>query len=128
MDVYYFRDFVLAWNLRHIRDVRRIVRGEGSEAFIANLRTLSCATPFCAWIIIGVFYYIISFFISYRVPRHSGDSFLKAVSLTLLLAMMSIHAAWNYVFFRAQNLFLSFFAFIPSPPAGHCFVCLPAPI
>jgi len=77
------------------------------------------------WIIIGVFYYIISFFISYRVLRHSGDSLLKAVSLTLLLAMMGMNAVWNYVFFRAQNLFLSFFSFIPYPLlAIALFVCL----
>ena len=99
--------------------------GKGVKTFIANLRTPSYAPPFWAWIIIGVFYYIISFFISYRVLRHSGDSFLKAVSLTLLLAMMSINAFWNYVFFRAQNLFLSFFAFIPYPLlAIALFVCL----
>src|SRR5438094_10349105 len=99
--------------------------GKGVKAFIANLRTPSYAPPFWVWIIIGVFYYIISFFISYRVLRHSGDSFLKAVSLTLLLAMMSINAFWNYVFFRAQNLFLSFFAFIPYPLlAIALFVCL----
>ena len=99
--------------------------GKGVKAFITSLHTPSYAPPFWAWIIIGVFYYIISFFISYRVLRHSGDNFLKAVSLTLLLAMMSINAAWNYVFFRAQNLFLSFFAFIPYPLlAIALFVCL----
>ena len=99
--------------------------GKGVKAFITSLRTPSYAPPFWAWIIIGVFYYIISFFISYRVLRHSGDDFLKAVSLTLLLAMMSINAAWNHVFFRAQNLFLSFFAFIPYPLlAIALFVCL----
>ena len=99
--------------------------GKGVKAFIANLRTPSYAPPFGVWIIIGGFYYVISFLISYRVLRHSGDSFLKAVSLTLLLAMMSINAFWNYVFFRAQNLFLSFFAFIPYPLlAIALFVCL----
>jgi len=99
--------------------------GKGVKAFIANLRTPSYAPPFWAWIIIGACYYIISFFISYRVLRHNCDNFLKAVSLTLLLAMMGINAVWNYVFFRAQNLFLSFFAFIPYPLlAIALFVCL----
>ena len=99
--------------------------GKGVKAFITNLRTPSYAPPFWAWIIIGVFYYVISFFISYRVLRHNGDSSLKAASLTLLLAMMSINAVWNYVFFRAQNLFLSFFAFVPYPLlAVALFVCL----
>jgi tryptophan-rich sensory protein len=99
--------------------------GKGVKAFIANLRTPSYAPPFWVWIIIGVFYYIISFLISYQVLRHSGDSFLKAVSLALLLAMMGINAVWNYVFFRAHNLFLSFFAFIPYPLlAIGLFACL----
>ena len=99
--------------------------GKGVKTFIANLRTPSYAPPFWAWIIIGVFYYVISFLISYRVLRHSGNSSLKVVSLTLLLGMMGINAVWNYVFFRAQNLFLSFFAFIPYPLlAIALFVCL----
>ena len=99
--------------------------GKGVKAFIANLRTPSYAPPFWVWIIIGVFYYIISFLISYRVLRHNGDSFLKVASLTLLLGMISINAFWNYVFFRAHNLFLSFFAFIPYPLlAIALFVCL----
>ena len=99
--------------------------GKGVKAFITSLRTPSYAPPFAVWIIIGVFYYIISFFVSYRILRHNGDSVLKAVSLTLLLAMMSINAIWNYVFFRAQNPFLSFFAFIPYPLlAIALFVCL----
>jgi benzodiazapine receptor len=99
--------------------------GKGVKAFIANLRSPSYAPPFWVWIIIGVFYYIISFLISYRVLRHSGDSLLKAVALTLLLAMMGINAVWNYVFFRAQNVFLSFFAFIPYPLlAIALFICL----
>jgi translocator protein len=99
--------------------------GKGVKAFIANLRTPSYAPPFGVWIVIGVFYYLISFFISYRVLRHSGDGSLKALSLTLLLAMMGTNAIWNYVFFRAQNLFLSFFAFIPYPVlAIALFVCL----
>src|SRR2546421_8650034 len=99
--------------------------GKGVKTFIANLRSPSYAPPFWVWIIIGAFYYVISFFISYRVLRHSGDGHLRAASLTLLLAMMSINAIWNYVFFRLQNLFLSFFAFIPYPLlAIALFVCL----
>ena len=99
--------------------------GEGVKAFIANLRIPSYAPPFWVWVIIGVLYYVICFFIIYRVLRHDGDSVMKAVSLTLLLAMMSVNAIWNYVFFRAQNLFLNFFAFIPYPLlAIALFVCL----
>jgi tryptophan-rich sensory protein len=99
--------------------------GKGVKAYIAHLRTPSYAPPFWVWVMIGVFYYLICFFISYRVLRHDGDSFMKAVSLTFLLAMMSVNAIWNYVFFRAQNLFLSFFAFIPYPLlAIALFACL----
>lgn len=102
-----------------------LLAGKGVKAFIANLRTPPYAPPFGVWIIIGVFYYVISFFIAYRVLRHSGDSFLRVASFTLLLAMMGINAVWNYVFFRAHNLFLSVFAFIPYPLlAIALFVCL----
>lgn len=37
----------------------------------------------------------------------------KAISLITLLALMSINVAWNWVFFKARNLFLSYIAFIP---------------
>src|SRR5436190_20124668 len=63
--------------------------GKGVKAFLANLRTPSYAPPFGVWIIIGVFYYIISSFISYRVLRHNSDSFLKAVSFKRVLNVAS---------------------------------------
>ncbi len=99
--------------------------GKGVKSFLGNLRTPSYAPPFFVWIIIGVLYYVICFFISYRLLRHEGDSVMKTIALMLLFAMMGANAVWNYVFFRAQNLFLSFFAFVPYPLlAIALFVCL----
>jgi len=99
--------------------------GKDVKSFFGKLRTPSYAPPFWVWIIIGVLYYVICFFISYRVLRHEDDSVMKTIALMLLLAMMGANAVWNYVFFRAQNLFLSFVAFIPYPLlAIALFVCL----
>ena len=89
--------------------------GSETRSFIGKLRAPSYAPPFGVWITIGVGYYIICFLISFRILRHQGDQHIRIISLTLLLAMMAANAFWNYVFFRRQNLFLSFFAFIPYP-------------
>ena len=45
--------------------------------------------------------------------------------MALLLVMMGVNAFWNYVFFRTQNLLLSFFAFAFYPfVAIALFICL----
>ena|SRR6266704_2058563 len=48
------------------------------------------------------------FFVIYRILRLDSDSVLKPAVLALALFMMVVNALWNYVFFRAQNLFLWF--------------------
>ena len=99
--------------------------GKNVKEFIAKLRSPKYAPPFWVWIVIGVLYYIVCFFISYRVLKHDGDDSLKTTALVLLLTMMGANAIWNYVFLRAQNLFLSFMAFIPYPLlAIGLFFCL----
>jgi tryptophan-rich sensory protein len=49
----------------------------------------------------------------YRLLRHSGDVVGKQAALTLIVALMTANALWNYVFFRAQNLRLSFAVNVP---------------
>ena len=99
--------------------------GKNVKEFFVKLRTPKYAPPFWVWIVIGVLYYVICFFISYRILRHDGDDFWKTAALVFLLTMMGVNAFWNYVFLRAQNLFLSVMAFIPYPMlAVGLFVCL----
>lgn len=101
-----------------------VFAGKNVKSFFAKLQFPSYSAPL--WVnIIGVVYYVICFFILYRIFRYDGDASIKYVALTLLLVMMGVNAFWNYVFFRAQNLFLSFFAFAVYPfIAIALFICL----
>ena len=102
-----------------------VLAGKNVKSFFAKLQFPSYSPPLWVWYIIGVVYYVICFFILYRIFRHDSDASLKYVALMLLLIMMGVNAFWNYVFFRAQNLFLSFFAFAFYPLiAIALFVCL----
>ena len=102
-----------------------VFAGKNVKSFFAKLRFPPYSAPLWVWYIIGVIYYAICFFILYRIFRHSADTSITYVALALLLAMMSVNAFWNYVFFRAQNLFLSFFAFAFYPIiAIALFICL----
>jgi len=102
-----------------------LLAGKNVKSFFAKLRFPSYSAPLWVWYIIGVTYYVICFLILYRVFRHNGDASIKHVSLALLLVMMGVNALWNYVFFRAQNLLLSLFAFAFYPfVAIALFICL----
>ena len=105
--------------------VEGVLAGKNVKALFAKLRLPSYSAPLWAWYVIGVVYYVICFFILYRVFRHDGDTTIKYASLMLLLVMMGINAFWNYVFFRAQNLAFSFLAFAFYPfIAIALFICL----
>ena len=99
--------------------------GENVKSFLGNLRTPSYAPPLWVWAIIGVLYYAICFFIIYRIFRHDGNTSIKYAALALLLVVMAVNAFWNYVFFRAQNLFYSFvLGIFYSFVAIALFICL----
>lgn len=81
--------------------------GKNVQSYFAKLQFPPYSAPLWAWYIIGGLYYAIFFFVIYRILRHDTDSVLKHAALTLILFMMVVNAFWNYIFFRAQNLFLS---------------------
>ena len=102
-----------------------VFAGKNVKSFFAKLRFPSYSPPLWAWYIIGAVYYVICFFILYRILRHDGDTSTKYLGLTLLLLKMCVNAFWNYVFFRVRSLFLSFIAFAFYPLiAIALFVCL----
>lgn len=102
-----------------------VAAGKNVKPFFAKLRFPSYSAPLWVWYIIGALYYAICFFILYRLLKDAGDSLLKTAALTLILVMMAANAFWNYIFFRLQNLYLSFVASIPySLIAVALFACL----
>ena len=82
--------------------------GKNVRAFYAELRFPRYSAPLWVWGIIGGLYYLIFWFVLYRLLRLDSDSALRGATLALLLFMMAANALTNYVIFRARNLRLSF--------------------
>ena len=82
--------------------------GKNVKAFYAELRFPRYSAPLWVWGIIGGLYYLIFWFVLYRLLRLDSDSALRGAALALLLFMMVVNALTNYVIFRARNLRLSF--------------------
>ncbi len=80
-----------------------VCAGKNVKAYFAKLKWPRYAAPLWVWYIIGAAYYAI-----FRILRFERDSVLRNAALALILFMMVANALWNYVFFRAQNLFAGF--------------------
>ena len=85
-----------------------ICAGKNVKSFFAKLNFPRYSAPFWVWTIIGGLYYVIFWFVLYRLLRLDGVSIIKNVAFGLILFMMILNALTNYVIFRAQNLRLSF--------------------
>ena len=82
--------------------------GRNVKSFFASLKSPRYSPPLWVWSIIGGVYYIIFWFLLFRLFRLETDSFLKVIALTLIIFMMIVNALTNYIIFRARNLYLSF--------------------
>jgi hypothetical protein len=60
------------------------------------------------WTIVGAGYYLIFFFIIYRLLRLSDYPAQWFPTLALIIFMMIVNGLSNWVIFRARNLYLSF--------------------
>jgi tryptophan-rich sensory protein len=99
--------------------------GRNVKSVLSKLRKPSYAPPLWVWAIIGVFYYVICFFILFRILRYDDNFSIRYTAFTLLLVVMTLNAFWNYVFFRLRNLFYSFvLSILYSIVAVAVFVCL----
>jgi translocator protein len=85
-----------------------VCAGKNVKPYLTKLRQPPYSAPLWVWYIIGGLYYGIFFFVIYRILRQDSNSLVKPTALSLVMFMMTVNAFWNYVFFRAQNLFLSF--------------------
>ena len=81
--------------------------GKNVKSFYAELRFPRYSAPLWVWGIIGGLYYVIFWFVLYRLLKLGGDSVTRSVALTLILFMMVVNALTNYIIFRARNLRLS---------------------
>ena len=92
--------------------------GKDVKSFFARLRQPSYAPPVWVWYIIGVVYYVVCFFLAYRILRHEGGESAKYIALAFLLVFMSINAFWNFIFFRFRNMFSAFLVGLPYIPVA----------
>jgi tryptophan-rich sensory protein len=89
-----------------------VLAGRGVQARFADLRLPLYSPPLPVWFVIGGIFYVVCFTVLYRLFSLPGSG-LRDAALALLVGMMLMNALWNYLFFRARNLFLSFVACLP---------------
>lgn len=82
--------------------------GKNVKTFFATLKFPRHSAPLWVWSIIGAGYYLIFFFILFRLLRLNAHTTVWYVALLLVLFMMMVNGLSNYVIFRLQNLRLSF--------------------
>lgn len=99
--------------------------GKNVKAFYDELRFPRYSAPLWVWTIIGGVYYLIFWFVLYRLLLISERSLLWIAAFTLILFMMIANAVTNSVIFRARNIALSFIitCIFPFMDAA-LFVCL----
>jgi tryptophan-rich sensory protein len=98
--------------------------GKNVKAYFAKLRWPRYSAPLWFWYIIGGAYYVSFFVVLHRLFRLESSS-LRTATLILILFMMVANALWNFLFFRAQNLFASFISGSLAPIFDLAlFICL----
>ncbi len=86
--------------------------GRGVKARLAALRAPRWALPFGAWVVVGAIYYNLCFAMLWRLLTLPSSP-LRSSALTTVLGLMVANAAFNFIFFRRQNLHASFLFFFP---------------
>jgi tryptophan-rich sensory protein len=98
--------------------------GKNVKPFFATLKFPPYSAPLWVWSIIGGLYYIVFWFVTYRLFR-LANSHLRNATLALVLFMLIANALSNYVIFRARDLWLSFLIGSLAPIFdASLFVCL----
>jgi tryptophan-rich sensory protein len=87
--------------------------GSGVKQRFAELRLPAGSPTLPFWIAIGVFYYVVSFIVLYRLLLHGLTGSLTQIPFALMLVIMTYNAGWNWLFFRRRDLKASFLSFIP---------------
>jgi translocator protein len=90
-----------------------IAAGRRPMRFLATLRQPRFAPSSRAWIIVGVFYYVICLFVLARLFRIDSHEPLRNLAIAFMLALMATNAFYNYLLFRLRNLYAGLFVFVP---------------
>src|SRR5919106_6954352 len=82
-----------------------VMAGGNVKQYFARLRQPRFAISLKGWFAIGAIYYVVCGVVLYRMLRYDGDVIVRNLAFVLLMLMMIANALWNYIFFRARNLF-----------------------
>jgi tryptophan-rich sensory protein len=82
--------------------------GKNVKSFYAELNFPRYSAPLWVWTIIGGVYYVIFWFVLYRLLLLETGSTSWIAAFILVLFMMLVNALTNYVIFRARDVALSF--------------------
>ena len=102
-----------------------VCAGKNVKTFFATLRFPRYSAPLWVWSIIGALYYVVFWFVLYRLLRLDSDSALRTAAVALLLFMMVVNALSNYIIFRVRDLRLAFIVGALFPILDFAlFICL----
>lgn len=78
--------------------------GRGVSGRLRELYQPPRSPKLWVWVLLGIFYYVTCFAVSYRLLTSAIARSSRAVALALLLALMFMNAVWNFFFFRRRDL------------------------
>jgi tryptophan-rich sensory protein len=84
--------------------LQAVCAGSGIKKRMAELRMPRSAPPLSMWVLIAALYYFVCFALLYRLLRLPPSTALRTSAVALVIAVMTINAAWNWFFFRSRNL------------------------
>ena len=87
--------------------------GKRARQRLAQLRMPPYSPPFAIWLVIGFFFYAMSFVILRHVLSIGLVSPLQVLALVLTIVLLLANALWSVLFFRWRDLRASFIAFVP---------------
>ena len=90
-----------------------LAAGSGVRQRFAELRMPPYSPPLGLWVVIGVLYYGVCFFVSYRLLSAGVGWSARGLALALLIVLMTLNVLWNIVFFRRKDLHASYMGFWP---------------
>ncbi len=90
-----------------------ILTGNRAMQVLATLRLPRFTPARWAWIVIGLFYYAISFTVLARLLQMDGADRLQYSAIVLTIALLGLNGLFNYLLFRLRNLLAACVFFIP---------------
>lgn len=90
-----------------------VLSGTRVKLRFAELRLPQPVLPLWAWSFIGVAYYVLFFLVLNSLLGSPPTPVWSPAALALAAVLLGANAAWNWVFFRKKDLWLSLVLFVP---------------